>query len=396
MVKLSLLKLGSFEDIWKYVVAFIVIVLMATLYKSWTASTREREQRKDSALIKDFLVRKSDIDDVTTASEMLETETNEYEREKIANGLPPIWIHSDYSVNSRQWKSFGSRNSTDINQPYLNLTVASIISRTRGTMNVCLIDDESFAKLLPEWTIDIRFIPEPMKSNVRSLALMKLLHRYGGMLIPSGYYAIDSPHTMFAKDIDCFVVETKNTSVTRDMKPLIPNHRFMGCRKGCGVMREIIQQAEMIVSKDSTEETQFWGSLNGYIFKLIDEGKIHFIPGKYVGVTDKYEKIVHLENLFSTSKHIEYPEELQGILIPQDEILKRYKYQWFAALSPQQIMDNDFILAKYLNGERPVFDEKKSTFRKRRTLAQALDYGNKVVCVKSLAQPEQTKCSILD
>ena len=39
---------------------------------------------------------------------------------------PKLWIHSKYEVNSRHWKSFQSRTSTDLNQPYLHLTIKTI------------------------------------------------------------------------------------------------------------------------------------------------------------------------------------------------------------------------------------------------------------------------------
>ena len=36
---------------------------------------------------------------------------------------PKLWIHTKYEYNSRKWKSFGSRSSTDLNQPYIHLTI---------------------------------------------------------------------------------------------------------------------------------------------------------------------------------------------------------------------------------------------------------------------------------
>ena len=41
---------------------------------------------------------------------------------------PKMFIHSKYEVNSRMWKSFQSRNNTDLNQPYLHLTIKSILN----------------------------------------------------------------------------------------------------------------------------------------------------------------------------------------------------------------------------------------------------------------------------
>ena len=33
---------------------------------------------------------------------------------------PKIWIHSKYDINARKWKDFQSRNTTNLNQPYLH------------------------------------------------------------------------------------------------------------------------------------------------------------------------------------------------------------------------------------------------------------------------------------
>ena len=44
---------------------------------------------------------------------------------------PKIWIHTKYEINSRKWKDFYSRNSTDLNQPYIHLTIKTIINHFR-------------------------------------------------------------------------------------------------------------------------------------------------------------------------------------------------------------------------------------------------------------------------
>ena len=41
---------------------------------------------------------------------------------------PKLWIHTKYEINSRKWKNFYSRNTTDLNQPYLHLTIKTIIN----------------------------------------------------------------------------------------------------------------------------------------------------------------------------------------------------------------------------------------------------------------------------
>ena len=66
---------------------------------------------------------------------------------------PKLWLHTKYEYNARKWKSFGSRSSTDLNQPYVHLTIKSIINHCSDDFNVCLIDDDSFSQLIPGWKI---------------------------------------------------------------------------------------------------------------------------------------------------------------------------------------------------------------------------------------------------
>ena len=61
---------------------------------------------------------------------------------------PKLWIHTTYEYNSRKWKSFESRSSTDLNQPYIHLTIRSIVNQCGDDFNICLIDDDSFSQLI--------------------------------------------------------------------------------------------------------------------------------------------------------------------------------------------------------------------------------------------------------
>ena len=40
---------------------------------------------------------------------------------------PIMWIHIDYEQNSRNWLDFNSRNTFNLNQPYIYLTLKSNI-----------------------------------------------------------------------------------------------------------------------------------------------------------------------------------------------------------------------------------------------------------------------------
>ena len=62
------------------------------------------------------------------SEEMFETNehyqlVSEYFLEKGNRKQPILWIHTSTEINSRNWESFFSRNSTKLNQPYLQISV---------------------------------------------------------------------------------------------------------------------------------------------------------------------------------------------------------------------------------------------------------------------------------
>ena len=61
---------------------------------------------------------------------------------------PILWIHTEHNKNSRHWASFYSRTNNNLNQPYINMCVETIIKWCGDSFNICLINDETYEKLL--------------------------------------------------------------------------------------------------------------------------------------------------------------------------------------------------------------------------------------------------------
>ena len=70
------------------------------------------------------------------------------------------------------------------------MTIKSIINHCGDDFNICLIDDESFTKLLPSWDINVSRMAEPMKSQYRELGMARLLEIYGGLVVPNSFLCI--------------------------------------------------------------------------------------------------------------------------------------------------------------------------------------------------------------
>ena len=75
--------------------------------------------------------------------------------------------------------------------------IKSIINKCGSDFNICLIDDSTFSKLIPGWTTDFSTLADPIKSNIRNLALARLLYNYGGFLIPSSFICLRNMFSLY-------------------------------------------------------------------------------------------------------------------------------------------------------------------------------------------------------
>lgn len=258
---------------------------------------------------------------------------------------PILWVHIPYEYNSRDWLSFGSRSSFDLNQPYLYLCVKSIIKCCKDSFKIVLIDDNSFTKLIPNWSINISTLTSPMNSYIRQLALAKILNIYGGINVPISFLCFRDLIGLYHKgtnDDSMFVCENYDENISSTNNLFYPNVAFMGSKKENPILERFIDFMQRTISDDYTAETKFLGEID----KWCTKNKVRIIPGTDVGTKTVDEEPVTVETLLGNS-YVNFYNKMYGIWIPAATILKRNYYSWFARLSPKQIFESNFILAKY-------------------------------------------------
>jgi len=161
---------------------------------------------------------------------------------------PKLWIHSKYEYNSRKWKSFYSRSSYDLNQPYIHLTIKSIINHCGDDFNVCLIDDATFSKLIPGWDADLSKMCEPIKSHMREIGMAQLLYYYGGMVVPNSFVCCKNLIDLYQdglgdKSDQFFVSERPNKHeelVHTQRRRYMPDVYLMGANKRNKMVKEYV------------------------------------------------------------------------------------------------------------------------------------------------------------
>lgn len=83
------------------------------------------------------------------------------------------------------------------------------------------------------------------------------------------------------------------------------------------------------------------------------------IDGVEIGTKTVDERQIIIDDLMS-NHYLNLYQGTYGILIPSEEILSRKKFEWFARMSPKQVMESDTIIGNYIllsqTGEKGILE----------------------------------------
>ena len=312
-----------------YIILFVILISLGILYQKYIEKQSNPANFNDYGEIQKYLLKDQTLD---------------------KSKKPILWIYIPHEYNSRNWASFGSRSSNELNQPYLYLTVKSIIKNCDETFKIVLIDDGSFEKLIPNWNINMSILADPMKCYIRQLAIAKLIYTYGGLNVPISFLCFRDLIGLYNKGTNndsMFVCENYDLNVTSTTKLFYPDSHFMGAKKENNTVKAFIDFMERTISTDYTAQSIFVGEFNTWCNDKITSGKLNLISGTDVGTKTVNDEPITVETLLGDD-YIHLYGKTYGIWIPDKMILKRSHYEWFARMSPEQIFQSQFILAKYM------------------------------------------------
>ena len=313
------------------IIVIVILALVARLiYRSYNHTEEARELSEHYKLVDEYLIG-------TTQGDL------------VKSNQPIIWLHVNREINARNWSSFYSRNSEKLNQPYLYITMKSIVDKCSPSFNICLIDDDAFRRLIPDWNIDLEQLSEPTKNTFRQLGLSKLLYYYGGMTVPVSFLCMQDLRPLYDQGLefnDIFAVENVNHTISADQFMYSPDVRFMGCNKRSDVMKNMIDMQSTVGYTDFTDQSKFLGSLAMWCYNQYQQNRLSLLDGKYIGIKTMDEQPVIIDELLGNND-IDFHPTMFGIYIPSDQILSRTKYQWFPRMSVNQILQSNLLIASY-------------------------------------------------
>jgi len=267
------------------------------------------------------------------------------------NNKPKLWIHTKYDVNARK----GGRNTTECNSPYISMTLKTIVNHCSNDFNVCLIDDAAFERLLSGWDYgNIQHLPEPEKSRVRLLGLLKLVYVYGGIVVPNTFICMKNLYSFYEYETHqepraCVFANRNNEP---DFFMFAAPKKCIGIKCCIDIVQESLRRSIPLFEFPSLARL------------LIETREIRMIDGKWVGLCTNAGQPVLLDDLF-TETPMDFAPDILGIHVSQDELLSRTCYNWFAEMSPEEISSSQVNIAKYLMNEysrqlsQPRLDERR-------------------------------------
>jgi hypothetical protein len=193
-------------------------------------------------------------------------------------------------------------------------------------------------------------LADPVKSYVRQMALAKLIYTYGGLNVPISFLCFRDLIGLYNKgtnDNTMFVCENYDTNITSTNKLFYPNVGFMGAKKENDTVLELINYIQQTISQDYTDQVNFLGDFDKWCNQRVVKGTVCLIPGTDIGTRTIDDEPVTVDTLLG-EEYIHFYGKMYGIWVPDKDILKRRHYEWFARMSPEQIFQSHFILAKYI------------------------------------------------
>lgn len=305
-------------------IEYLLFVIVVLCFIYLTNNYVNTMNKKENDMFKNELI---NIDDYFYSDDYVKTS----KRRKL-------WIHIPYEKNARKWTSFGSRTSTDINLPYMVLCIKSIIDNCGDTYDIIIIDDTNFPNLI-KTDIDLLKLSGALKDKYREMCLLQILYEYGGVMVPPSLYLKKSIKTVDNPNI-WYVAEIINKSSVSNLNT-ITSTIFAGSSKNNKELKQYIDQYSNDIANDFGEQSLHFNT------NYITKNNIYYLDGKFIGVKDKFNNYINLEDLME-SKNILLHEDAIGLYIPHTELIKRKKYNWYCYLNYEQVLKCNVFISYYM------------------------------------------------
>ena len=263
-----------------------------------------------------------------------------------------IFIHIPEHINSTNWESFGSRNSSNLNNNLAYFCILSIIQHCSNYYDIILFKNKDIKEMIglyedndslanidnPELLsgIDLKQWEECMKA--------KILKHYGGVVMEPCFCFKKCPlkSQLFPKKLT--ILNHNNNGLNVSNKHLIPSSNYIiASSKNDYNLQIYIKYLEHLCQNFYSNDHKMFDKTFEKLYLL------NSFNSKYFGIIDNNDDIIHPEDLLSSEKEIVLDYNNYALFINTDYYNKYTKYGWVSRLNNKQIKESNFYLANYIS-----------------------------------------------
>lgn len=240
------------------------------------------------------------------------------------DGRPVVWVVAD---------------DADMAEAYVGMCVESVRAAANDKHQVIVAHEGVFASLIPGWNVDLAMIPEPSRTQARTLASWKLLYYYGGVVVPASTLFVGSVDDLVARAPGCFAVERPRGGA---------HARVLGADREHPALRDMVRRMELNIARGAPGEDGFDGVTEGIVSDTIVAHGGALLDGEVAGLRDVRGEPVSADALFGG---VAFSNALVCVVIPADQVRSRKSMAWFAQASPRQLAKSSSPLCRLLHRE---------------------------------------------
>jgi len=96
-----------------------------------------------------------------------------------------------------------------------------------------------------------------------------------------------------------------------------------------------------------SSDRDFLGDTSQWCAEAIAAQKMNLMSGEHVGVKTQKRAAIFVDHLME-EQYLDLAPNCVGIYIPESEILSRKKYQWFAVMTTDELMNTSMAITRYM------------------------------------------------
>lgn len=263
---------------------------------------------------------------------------------------PKIFIHVPYEKNSRNWESFGSRSSEDLNLSIVFLCIKSIIEHCGYKYDIILFDDDNIEEMLEKYNLhdecsnrDHKTLNNIQRKYWLNYCKAKILYEFGGTMMSPYFYFNKCPSSKYLKSTNLQGLYYVNEGLKNTNEKLIPSmDHYMVSNKYNSDLKIYLSYLKELCLGDHIADASKYDKMYKHL-----EGLKLFDPRDFC-ITNKNNEPIYYDDWLSANKQLDLYDGHFCLYVNVELHKIQTKNGWFLRMSPEQIISSNTIIGQYL------------------------------------------------